>query len=63
MIFGNLVLIQLQAIVVGFLAALISIGIGWIPEGRVDLGHALVLCSSSLLTASSASLLLGSCDE
>jgi solute carrier family 41 len=61
MIIGNLVLTQLQAIVVGFLAALVSIGISWVPQGSINLKHALVLCSSSTSTASIASLVLGIC--
>ena len=59
MIIGNLVLTQLQAIVVGFFAALVSIGMGWVPQGHFNLRHALVLCSSSTSTASIASLGLG----
>lgn len=59
MIIGNLVLVQLQAIVVGFLAALVSIAIGWVPEGQINMRHVLVLCSSSTSTAAIASLGLG----
>ncbi len=59
MIIGNIVLIQLQAIVVGFLAAIVSLAMGWVPEGHFNLRHALVLCSSSVSTASIASLALG----
>ena len=62
MILGNLVLVQLQAIVVGFLAALVSILMGWVPHGHFDIRHALVLCSSSTATASIASLALGPSD-
>jgi solute carrier family 41 len=59
MIIGNIVLTQLQAIVVGFLAALVSLAMGWVPEGHFNIRHALVLCSSSVSTASIASLALG----
>ena len=59
MIIGNVVLTQLQAIVVGFLAALVALAMGWVPEGRFNLRHALVLCISSVSTASLASLALG----
>ena len=59
MIIGNVVLTQLQAIVVGFLAALVALAMGWVPEGRFNVRHALVLCSSSVSTASLASLALG----
>jgi len=59
MILGNIVLTQLQAIVVGFLAALVSLAMGWVPQGHFNIRHALVLCSSSVSTASLASLALG----
>jgi solute carrier family 41 len=59
MIIGNLVLTQLQAIVVGFLAAIVSLAMGWVPQGHFNLRHALVICSSSVSTASIASLVLG----
>lgn len=61
MIIGNIILVQLQAIVVGFLASIVSIAMGWIPQGHFNLHHALVLCSSSVSTASITSLLLGMC--
>ncbi|CAF1150318.1 unnamed protein product [Adineta steineri] len=56
---GNIILTQLQAIVVGFLAALVSLAMEWVPQGYFNLRHALVLCSSSVSTASIASLALG----
>lgn len=56
---GNLALLQCQAAVVGFLASLFAMVIGWIPEGVFSWRHALLLCASSLLTASVASLVLG----
>ncbi|CAF0726278.1 unnamed protein product [Didymodactylos carnosus] len=59
MVTGNLVLTQLQAIVVGFLAALVALVMGWIPDGNFSIRHALILCSSSVSTASLASLALG----
>lgn len=59
MILGNIVLTQLQAIIVGFLAALVSLAMGWVPQGHFNIRHALVLCSSSVSTASIASLALG----
>ncbi|CAF4605172.1 unnamed protein product [Rotaria sp. Silwood1] len=59
MIFGNIVLTQLQAIIVGFLAAIVSLAMGWVPQGHFNIRHALVLCSSSVATASIASLALG----
>ncbi len=59
MIIGNIILIQLQAIVVGFLASIVSIAMGWVPQGHFNIRHALVLCSSSVSTASITSLALG----
>jgi len=59
MIIGNIVLTQLQAIIVGFLAAIVSLAMGWVPQGHFNIRHALVLCSSSVSTASIASLALG----
>ncbi|CAL8256097.1 unnamed protein product [Arctogadus glacialis] len=59
MIVGNLALIQVQATVVGFLASIAAVIFGWIPEGQFRLGHAVVLCASSVATAFIASLLLG----
>ncbi|KAJ8687415.1 hypothetical protein QAD02_023209, partial [Eretmocerus hayati] len=59
MIVGNLVLIQCQAIVVGFLGSVVAIVMGAIKNGTVSLDHAYLLCASSLVTASLASFVLG----
>ncbi|XP_069489269.1 solute carrier family 41 member 1 [Ambystoma mexicanum] len=59
MITGNMALIQVQATVVGFLASLAAVIFGWIPDGHFDVGHAVLLCASSVATAFIASLLLG----
>ncbi|KAI5618047.1 solute carrier family 41 member 2 isoform X1, partial [Silurus asotus] len=59
LIIGNLALKQVQATVVGFLAAVAAIILGWIPEGRFQMSHAVLLCSSSVATAFIASLLQG----
>lgn len=56
---GNLALILCQAIVVGFLASLAAIVFGWVPEGRFDIYHGLLLCASSVVTAFGASFVLG----
>jgi solute carrier family 41 len=32
---------------------------GWVPEGKFDVAHGLLLCASSLVTASLASFVLG----
>nr|XP_053638471.1 solute carrier family 41 member 1-like isoform X2 [Cherax quadricarinatus] len=58
MIIGNMALIQCQAIVVGFLASVAAVVMGWIPEGHFNILHALLLCAAALVTASLASLIL-----
>lgn len=50
---------KVQATVVGFLAAVAAIILGWIPEGKYYLDHSILLCSSSVATAFIASLLQG----
>ncbi|XP_043477223.1 solute carrier family 41 member 1-like isoform X1 [Leptopilina heterotoma] len=59
MIVGNLVLIQCQAIVVGFLGSVVAIVMGAIRNSAVSLDHAYLLIASSLVTASLASFVLG----
>ncbi|CAG5093702.1 Similar to SLC41A1: Solute carrier family 41 member 1 (Pongo abelii) [Cotesia congregata] len=59
MIVGNLVLIQCQAIVVGFLGSVVAILMGAVKNGTVSLDHVYLLCASSLVTASLASFVLG----
>ncbi|MBN3282290.1 S41A2 protein, partial [Polyodon spathula] len=59
LIIGNLALKQVQATVVGFLAAVAAVILGWIPEGKFQMDHAVLLCSSSVATAFIASLLQG----
>ena len=59
MIVGNLVLIQCQAIVVGFLGSVVAIAMGAFRNGNISLDHAYLLCASSLVTASLASFVLG----
>ena len=51
--------IQAQAIVVGFLASIAAMVFGWIPEGKFNISHGFLLCASSVMTASFASLVLG----
>uniref|UniRef100_A0A3Q2DDN7 Solute carrier family 41 member n=1 Tax=Cyprinodon variegatus TaxID=28743 RepID=A0A3Q2DDN7_CYPVA len=50
---------DVQATVVGFLASIAAVIFGWLPEGQFKLGHAVLLCASSVATAFIASLLLG----
>ncbi|XP_040416151.1 solute carrier family 41 member 2 isoform X2 [Cygnus olor] len=57
LIIGNLALKQVQATVVGFLAAVAAVILGWIPEGKYRFDHSILLCSSSVATAFIASLL------
>merc|ERR1719342_329378 len=57
-ILGHLVLVQCQGIVVGFLASLCGLAMGWIPSGKAHYEQALMLCASSIVTASLASFVL-----
>lgn len=57
-IFGNLVLVQCQGIVVGILAAFCGAALGWAPTGKLHYQHGLLLCASSIVTASLASFVL-----
>ncbi|XP_067247664.1 solute carrier family 41 member 2 [Chanodichthys erythropterus] len=59
LIIGNLALKQVQATVIGFLAAVAAVVLGWIPEGKFQFSHAVLLCSSSVATAFIASMLQG----
>ncbi|EFO24402.2 hypothetical protein LOAG_04087 [Loa loa] len=57
-IIANMALIQVQAIVVAFLASSFAVALAWIPKGQIDWSHASLLCASSLTTASLTSLVL-----
>jgi cation transporter-like permease len=59
MIGGDMVLVQCQAIVVSFLAAIVAILVNVCQTGTFDLDKCLVICASSLITANVACFLLG----
>ncbi|XP_039988435.1 solute carrier family 41 member 2 isoform X2 [Xiphias gladius] len=59
LIVGNLALKQLQATVLGLLASLMAIVLGWMAEGKMPFNHVVLLCSASVTTAFVASLLQG----
>lgn len=59
LITSNLALVQCQAIVVALVASLFAVIVGYIPEGKFDTNHALLLCAASIVTASIASFILG----
>lgn len=57
---ANLALIQVQGVVVGALASVIAMLMAWLGDWeRVDLAKALLMCTSSVVTASLASFILG----
>merc|ERR1711953_257034 len=56
---SNLALIQIQGVVVGGLASIFALLVGWLPQLKFDLAQALLLSTSSILTASMASFCLG----
>lgn len=58
-VLGNLILTQAQALVVAALASAAAVVFRWIPSDRFNIHHAFLMCASSLITASLASLLLG----
>ena len=60
MAMANLALLQVQGIVVGWLAACLAMGMAWLASpGKFALAKVLVLATSSVVTASLASATLG----
>lgn len=59
LIAGNLSLKQLQATVLGLLAAVMASVLGWLAAGELPVNHAVLLCSASVSAAFVASLLQG----
>lgn len=59
LIAGNLALKQLQATVLGLLASLMATLLGWMGQGNMPLNHIVILCSTSVSTTFTASLLQG----
>ncbi|BES91227.1 solute carrier family 41 [Nesidiocoris tenuis] len=58
-IFGNLALVQCQAIVIGLLSALVTIGFVLISHQTASLPNSILLIACSMTTASIASFILG----
>ena len=57
---ANLALIQVQGVVVGALASVIAMLMAWLVDlDRVDMERGLIMCASSVVTASAASFILG----
>ncbi|XP_020836813.1 solute carrier family 41 member 3 isoform X2 [Phascolarctos cinereus] len=59
MISSNLALIQVQATVVGLLAAVVALTLEAISGQKLELSHIGVLCASSMVTAFMAAMFLG----
>ncbi|XP_037111038.1 solute carrier family 41 member 2 isoform X2 [Syngnathus acus] len=59
LIIGNLAVKQLQSTILGLLASLMAIVLGWIADGRLPFNHVILLCSTSVCTTFVASLLQG----
>ena len=50
---------QAQALIVAALASIAAVIFRWIPSDQFNIHHAFLMCASSLITASLASLFLG----
>ncbi|GIX72493.1 solute carrier family 41 member 1 [Caerostris extrusa] len=60
MALGNVCLLQCQSLVLGLIASAFASVVGWIREGELNFHNVLLLATSSLVTASAASFVLGS---
>ena len=58
-IISNLALVQVQGIVVGFVASVVAIVMDLLSNGIFDFDESLLLCASAIVTASIASFALG----
>lgn len=58
-IVSNLALIQVQGIVIGFVASAFAMAMGWITKQDSTWQDGMVVCASAVSTASMASLILG----
>ncbi|XP_014245022.1 solute carrier family 41 member 2 isoform X2 [Cimex lectularius] len=59
MIFGNLCLVQCQAVVIGLLSSVVAILLVVVFHHKINISHAIMVCACSITTASIASFLLG----
>ena len=59
MIFGNIALVQIQAIVASLIIALFAISVGFLLIGPIKLSHAMLLVASSMFTATASCFVLG----
>lgn len=61
MIIGNVVLVQIQAIVASILVALFALAAGAVLQQQLAWNHALLLTVASVSTATSSCFVLGEC--
>lgn len=59
MVFGNIALVQVYAIVSSFIVSLFAITVGSAMNDRFVLEHALLMVASSMFTATMSCLILG----
>lgn len=59
LITGNIALVQVQATVAAFIVAIFAICVGAAMDGIFEFDHAMLVISSAVFTATSASFVLG----